>query len=235
MDPALTPELNQESLTRWLQDQGALGPTAGQWQQLEALRQHLAAANQAHNLTRLVDPEDFLLRHVVDSLLVTAVWPVPLTQAVRVADVGCGAGFPGLPLEMLVPAAQFTEIDSTQKKILFVAEAVRQLGLSNVHPNAGRARELGRQPAHLGRYQLVLARAVAATWELIPECRRLLEPATGVMICFKTPQQMADEEILTQREAAKARLHLSRSPLFRLPGGVGDRQFWILQRASGSP
>lgn len=197
---------------------------------LEDLYAALVAANRDVNLTRLTDRADFWYKHVADSLLALAVWPAPRETPLTVMDVGCGAGFPGLPLALALPAAQFTEVDSTRKKVDFVAGAIARLGLTNCTALAGRARELARLPAHHERYAVVLARAVADGATLVRECRHLLARAGGVLLAYKTPEAIAAEQELLAREAAKAGLVVSLSPVFTLPGDAGRRQLCRVQR-----
>lgn len=95
--------------------------------QLLALLGELAEWNGRFNLTAIRDPEGMLRKHLLDSLSV-----LPHLQGRRVADVGTGAGFPGLPLAIAQPATRFTLIESTEKKARFVEHVVQQLGLPNV-------------------------------------------------------------------------------------------------------
>lgn len=95
--------------------------------QLLALLGELTEWNGRFNLTAIRDPGDMLRKHLLDSLSV-----LPHLQGRRVADVGTGAGFPGLPLAIAQPATRFTLIESTQKKARFVEHVVQQLGLPNV-------------------------------------------------------------------------------------------------------
>ncbi|HVY82793.1 MAG TPA: 16S rRNA (guanine(527)-N(7))-methyltransferase RsmG [Steroidobacteraceae bacterium] len=116
----------QEGLIR---DARTLGValTARQAEQLLRLLGELAKWNRTHNLTAITDRAEMITHHLLDSLSVhTAL------AGQRVADVGTGAGFPGLPLAVVYPNRVFTLIDSNNKKVRFVAHAVRTLGLANV-------------------------------------------------------------------------------------------------------
>src|SRR6185437_15409195 len=140
-------------------DAAALGVALSepQSQRLLALLDELARWNRAYNLTALTGREAMIRGHLLDSLAA-----LPELAGERIADVGCGAGFPGLPLAIVEPQRAFTLIDSVQKKIRFVSHAVRHLQLSNVTPMAARVERL----APSQTFDTVLARAFAPLAEL---------------------------------------------------------------------
>ncbi len=195
---------------------------------LERFRCDLEAANARHNLTRLTDVADFWVKHVADSLAVGLAVPELFTRAWHAADVGCGAGFPLIPLAWANPALAITGLEVNGKKTAFLATASRQLSLSNCHLLGRQAREASRLPGHQQAYDLVMARAVSAPHELIRECRSLLNPATGGrLILFSTPDALRADALLLRREADKFDLTLSYSRDITLPGQAGTRQFAV--------
>ena len=100
---------------------------AAQRERLLKLAAELLRWNKAYNLTAITEREAMLTHHLLDSLSVQ-----PALHGERIADVGTGAGFPGLPLAIVNPARRFTLLDSNNKKVRFVAHAARTLGLANV-------------------------------------------------------------------------------------------------------
>ena len=136
----------------------------------------LMAANADFNLTRITSREDFEIKHVADSLAVARAFPEFAEKPLRIADVGCGAGFPSVVLAAAIPTLAVAAIDSTHKKIDFVAAAAKELGLDNLRPVAGRAVELARLPEFSGAFDVVTARAVATAEKLCREGRRMLVP-----------------------------------------------------------
>src|ERR1700722_8495166 len=110
-----------------------------------------------------------LTHHLLDSLAIHA----DLVGG-RVADVGTGAGFPGLPLALVQPARRFTLIDSNGKKQRFVAHAARTLGLANVEPMHARVEEM--RPAQA--FETVVARAFAPLPQLLQRVAPLCGPVT---------------------------------------------------------
>ncbi len=110
------------------------------------------------NLTAIRERDQQLTKHVLDSLSV-----LPFLRGTRVADVGSGAGFPGIPLAVVAPALHFTLIESTGKKCRFLERVRDQLGLANVEVVQSRAE--AHKPA--ARYDTVIARAVGPLAELV--------------------------------------------------------------------
>jgi 16S rRNA (guanine527-N7)-methyltransferase len=110
--------------------------------------------------------------HLLDSLAA-----LPELHGSRIADVGTGAGFPGLPLALACPQRHFTLIDATAKKIRFVTHAARLLGLTNVTALKARVETLRPELP----FDTVVARAFAALPELLADVARLTGPATRVV------------------------------------------------------
>jgi 16S rRNA (guanine527-N7)-methyltransferase len=128
--------------------------------------------NRQFNLTGFTDLESMVSHHLLDSLAVHR-----YLQGAAVADVGTGAGFPGLPLALVNPERRFTLIDSNGKKIRFVSHAVRTLGLMNVEPLQARVETmLPERP-----FDTVLARAFAPLPELLQAVAPLCGSETRVL------------------------------------------------------
>lgn len=121
------------------------------------LTRHMMSVNAVMNLTALDTPEKIVPLHYADCALAADQFPA----GARVADVGCGGGFPTLPLAILRPDLSITAIDSTAKKVRYVADTAALLGLSRVETLVGRAEELGRDPALRESFDVVTSRAVA--------------------------------------------------------------------------
>jgi 16S rRNA (guanine527-N7)-methyltransferase len=110
--------------------------------------------NDKLNLTAIREPLDILYRHFCESMFATVAVPV---EKGRLADVGSGAGFPGLPMKIIRPDLQVFLVESNVKKATFLAEVIRELGLTDARVLVSRYEELGEEVAPL---DFVCARAV---------------------------------------------------------------------------
>ncbi|MBW4050462.1 MAG: 16S rRNA (guanine(527)-N(7))-methyltransferase RsmG [Proteobacteria bacterium] len=173
-------------LQRLVHDAAALGValTEHDAARLRQLLEELARWNQRFNLTGLTDLESMVSHHVLDSLAVHR-----HLHGAAIADVGTGAGFPGLPLALVNPERRFTLIDSNGKKIRFVSHAVRTLGLMNAEPLQARVETLRPERP----FDTVLARAFAALPQLLQTVAPLCGSDTRVLAMKgKWPQAELD-------------------------------------------
>lgn len=127
------------------------------------------------NLTAIRDPAEMVSAHLLDSLSVR-----PYLEGARIADVGTGAGFPGLPLALAEPQRTFVLIDSNGKKIRFVNHVVRTLGVDNVEALKVRCEDYAPGEG----FDTVLARALAATPQIL-ELAGHLVGGGGIMLAQK--------------------------------------------------
>ena len=158
-----------------IDDAGLLGVTLTGEQAMRALQllDELAIWNRSYNLTAITERGAMIRGHLLDSLAAHA----DLAGS-RIADVGTGAGFPGLPLALVSPQRAFTLIDSVAKKIRFVTHAARKLAARQRHATAGAGRDPGRRQA---AFDTVIARAYAALPDLLASVAGLCGPATRVL------------------------------------------------------
>lgn len=161
----------------------------------EVIAERLAAVNPHMNLTALTSPEEMALLHVYDSLALLSACGF---KGKRVVDVGCGGGFPALPLAAAVPEASVTALDATAKKLEFVAQTAQAADLPNVSTLCGRAEELGREPSHREAFDVAVSRGVARLNVLAEWSLPLVKPG-GLFVAMKGPR--GEEEAA---EAARA-------------------------------
>ncbi len=157
--------MSANSLNALVSDAAQLGVRIGAAQagQLLRLLDELEQWNRAYNLTRITGRDAMIAGHLLDSLAAS-----DELQGASIADLGTGAGFPGLPLAIVNPDRAFTLIDGTAKKIRFVEHAARALALTNVRALHARAEAL----APDAPFDTIVARALAP----LPELARLARP-----------------------------------------------------------
>ncbi len=163
-----------ESLARKALQLG-LSLSSGQRERLQTYYQELSCWNQRMNLTAIVDYDEVLVKHFLDSFTVSLVLPEDVKSHGRLMDVGSGGGFPGIPLKVLYPHMGLTLLDSVGKKTRFLQHLVETLGLDNVEVCTGRAEELAHRPHLREGFDVVVSRGVATMRVLmeltLPYCR----------------------------------------------------------------
>ena len=132
--------------------------TDAQIDQLQRFYEQVVTTNEHMNLTGITEPEEFALKHVVDSL--SCYDPKYFTKGARVIDLGTGAGFPGVPLGIYDLSLQITLFDSLQKRLRFLEGVIEDLGLHGCRTLHGRAEDLAHQE-YRESFDLLTSRAVA--------------------------------------------------------------------------
>ena len=169
---------------------------------------HLALiveANKVLNLTRITSPREAAIKHVLDS-----VTPWRFFEGARhVIDAGTGAGFPGIPLALVLPEIRFTLAESIQKKARFVESALAVLKLPNVEITPQRAEEL--------QAEVITARALAPISKILTLFRSALKDGSRILL-YKGP------DVATEiAEAGKTRAHIEVVTRYELPDSLGSR------------
>lgn len=174
--------LNQK-LTSLIQ-QTELTPSQKQCEQLVGYVQMLDKWNKAYNLTSVRNPMDMLVKHIMDSIVVS-----PYLRGERFIDVGTGPGLPGIPLAIMNPDKQFYLLDSLGKRIRFIKQVIHELGIENVTTVQSRVEEF--QPDE--KFDVVLSRAFASMTDMVEWCHHL--PKRDVGCFFALKGQLADDEL----------------------------------------
>ena len=203
--------------------------------QLEQFEKYLATLlewNEKFNLTAIREPEDIRYRHFLDSLSVTRGWSrtAPPTSLV---DLGTGAGFPGIPLKILWPELKLSLVDSVGKKMNFCKLVLDTLQLHNAETMTIRAEELGQDPEHREKYQLVTARAVAPMPVLLEYCLPLAQPGGRIVLQKGT-------DALAEAERCRPIMHKLGGDLkevlpLELPGTEGIRYLVLIDKNTHTP
>ena len=163
---------------------------------LYSLTEIMLEVNKSMNLTAITEERSIILKHYADSLTVSAMIP----KNAKVIDVGCGAGFPTLPLAIVRPDISITALDGTAKRIEYVRSTAEKLGLTNVEAISARAEELGNpnKPEYRESFDYATARAVASLPVLSELCLPFVKKS-GLFIAMKA--QKAEEEITAAENA----------------------------------
>ncbi|EGF3752645.1 16S rRNA (guanine(527)-N(7))-methyltransferase RsmG, partial [Salmonella enterica] len=150
-------------LSRLLADAG-ISLTDHQKMLLVAYVDMLHKWNKAYNLTSVRDPNEMLVRHILDSIVVA-----PYLQGQRFIDVGTGPGLPGIPLAIVLPDAHFTLLDSLGKRVRFLRQVQHELKLENITPVQSRVEAYPSEPPFDG----VISRAFASLNDMVSWCHHL--------------------------------------------------------------
>ncbi len=156
----------------------------------DTLAKMLVEYNEKFNLTAITDPDGIELRHFADSLAVLAA--MPDKSAKSMIDVGCGAGFPSLPIKIANREIAVSFLDSTAKKLGFIADVCEALSLENTQTICGRAEEVAHTAEHREKYDLAVSRGVA-NLAVLAECMLPYCKVGGYLLALKGSR--AEEEL----------------------------------------
>lgn len=136
--------------------------------------------NQKINLTAIVQPEDIVLKHFIDSLTISKF----IDKDASIADVGTGAGFPGIALKIYRPDLKVTLVDSLNKRINFLNEVISNLDLKDIYTVHSRVEDFGRDKVYRNHFDYATARAVA-NLSVLSEYLIPIVSVGGKCICMK--------------------------------------------------
>ena len=193
----------QEKLVQGLMALG-LVLSSPQQEQLLNFVKLITKWNKAYNLTAVRDPLEMVALHLLDSLAI-----LPHVEPPRVADIGTGAGLPGIPLAICMPDCHFTLVDSNSKKTRFVQQAVLELKLENVEVLHSRVELL--KPEHL--FTTVMSRAFANMNDILQLTTHLLAD-NGILLAMKG--------LVPEQELAQLNTNYTVIPL-KVPGIEAER------------
>lgn len=217
--------------TKFINDLKAIGIELSdeQLEQFLTYYEMLIEKNKVMNLTAITNFDEVLEKHFEDSL--SLIQAVDLEKSQAVIDLGTGAGFPGIPLKIAFPNLQITLADSLNKRILFLDDVIRELGLVGIDTVHGRAEDLAKNSDYREKFDLCVSRAVANLSTLSEYCLPFVKIG-GKFISYKAGE--CDEEVAA-----------SKSSVFLLGGKISDikkfelgesgRAFVIIDKVSGTP
>lgn len=197
-----------------------------QLEQFQIFYDYMIEMNQVMNLTSITEEDEVILKHFYDSMSVVKYYD--FNQGENVIDVGTGAGFPGIPLAILLPGIQFTLMDSLNKRITFLKDVVEKCGLRNVECIHSRAEELAKDEKYREKYDICVSRAVANLSILLEYCIPFIKKG-GKFISYKS---ISSEEELSASKNAQNKLccKLKNNISFELPDTDNKRNFLIFEK-----
>ncbi|ENM3879419.1 16S rRNA (guanine(527)-N(7))-methyltransferase RsmG [Vibrio paracholerae] len=193
----------------------SLTVTEQQREQLVGYVQLLDKWNKAYNLTSVRDPMEMLVKHILDSLVVS-----PHLVGERFIDVGTGPGLPGIPLAIMHPDKEFVLLDSLGKRIRFLKQVIHELKINNVLPVQSRVEEFDPESGFDG----VLSRAFASMTDMVNWCQHLPKPNGGIFLALKGVRP--DDEITLLPEWCS----VTDIKALQVPELEGERHLVILSR-----
>ncbi|HDR0999361.1 16S rRNA (guanine(527)-N(7))-methyltransferase RsmG [Pasteurella multocida] len=193
--------------------QTALSITDQQKEQLIKLVLLLNKWNKAYNLTSVRDPMEMLVKHILDSVVVS-----PHLQGKHFIDVGTGPGLPGLPLAIVNPNKHFVLLDSLGKRISFIRNSIRELGLDNVEAVLSRVEEYHPEQPFDG----VLSRAFASLKDMTDWCQHLPKQ-DGYFYALKGLYHQEEVEELSEKFTIQQVIRL------QVPELIGERHLVIVK------
>jgi len=152
--------------------------------------------NEKMNLTAITEKSDVYLKHFYDSLAPVLLGKIEKDDTRTLIDVGAGAGFPSIPMKILVPSLKVSIVDSLNKRLIFLNELAKELDLKDVAFHHARAEDFGQDKNHRENYDIVTARAVARLNVLSELCLPLAKKG-GTFLALKAAQ--------SQEETAEAK------------------------------
>lgn len=184
----------------------------------------LIEKNKVMNLTGITEPKEVILKHFIDSL--TALKYIDKNNSV--IDVGTGAGFPGLPLEMADNSLEITLLDSLNKRINFLNEVIEHTDLDKIKTIHGRAEDFGKNTEYREKYDISISRAVAPL-NILLEYMLPFVRIGGKCICMKGSN--CDDEIENAKNVIKTLGgEIEKIEKFTLPNSDNHRTILIIKK-----
>ena len=204
-----------------------------QVRQFETYYDLLIEWNNVMNLTAITEESEVITKHFTDSASLIKAVPSILNASLKIADIGTGAGFPGIPLKILNPQLEIVLMDSLNKRIRFLEDTVQKLGLTNVTAVHARAEELAKNKSYREKMDFCCSRAVANLSTLSEYCLPFVKKG-GYFISYKTEQ--VQEEINQGQKAIKVLGGgNTEAVFFTLPGTDYQRSLVKIEKQAATP
>ena len=187
--------------------------------------------NEKVNLTSILEPDEINLKHYLDSVL--PVLSGCLNDGDKVIDVGCGAGFPSVPLKIYKPTLDFTLLDSLNKRINFLNLLISELGLTDIRTVHSRAEDGGHLPKMREQFDVCVARAVAPLNVLMEYCTPFIKKG-GYFIALKGKD--GENELENAKKAMEIlNIKLKEKFEYILTGTDNQRKLYVFEKKNFTP
>lgn len=191
----------------------------------------LIEKNKVMNLTAITDKEDVIVKHFIDSIALIPYLTdkgINTNNKLKIIDIGTGAGFPGLPLKIMMPDVKFTLLDSLNKRVSFLNEVIDELKLKDIEALHGRAEDYASDNKYREKYDICVSRAVANLSTLSEYCIPFVKE-DGFFISYKAGE--SEEEINNSKNAIKILGgKINKVEEFVLPGTDVSRVFVFIRK-----
>ena len=195
----------------------------GSEEKFNAYKELLLEWNEKFNLTAVTDDEEIKIKQFADSISACGLIP----HSADVLDIGSGAGLPGIPLKIVRPDIRLTMIDSVNKKVTFLNEAIKKLDLKDTQAEHIRIEELNRER----KYDVIVSRAVARLSTLAEYALPFVK-GNGIFIAYKS--EKTDEEI-SEAESALKILKGEVRDVIDVSGAAGVRKLIVIGKTGETP
>lgn len=183
--------------------------------------------NSVMNLTSIIDFDDVLKKHFVDSLSLV-VTGINMNEQLKLIDVGTGAGFPGIPLKIAFPELRVTLLDSLNKRVQFLNEVIGELELDFINAIHGRAEDAARIKEERGGYDICVSRAVA-NLSVLSEYTIPFLKIGGHFIAYKSDSN-EEEKMMSQLAVKELGAEFENSFHFTLPYSDINRSLYVIRK-----
>lgn len=185
--------------------------------------------NKKINLTAILDPDEIIVKHFIDSVSINKF----ISKDSSVIDIGTGAGFPGIPIKIINENTSMTLLDSLNKRIIFLEEIIKSLDLKNIIATHGRAEDFGKNSEYRQKFDYATSRAVAPLNYLLEYMLPFVKLG-GKCICMKG---LDIEEELLRAENAISKLggEIEEILKIKLPESDIERNIMVIKKVKDTP